>query len=70
MAVQVTLAVRSFVDWSPYTPVAVSGIVRSQIPGHNPVNENLPALANEWFNRYDAGYDVTRWYTAADQQPA
>jgi hypothetical protein len=30
----------------------------------------LPALANEWFNRYDAGYDVTRWYTAADQQPA
>src|SRR6201997_351556 len=43
------------------TLVAVSGIVRSQIPGHNPVNENLPALANEWFNRYDAGYDVTRW---------
>jgi predicted metal-dependent hydrolase len=51
------------------TLVAVSGIVRSQIPGHNPAQENLPALANEWFNRYDDGYDVTRWYTAADQQP-
>jgi len=49
--------------------VAVSGIVRSQIPGHNPANESLPALAKDWFKRYDAGYDVTRWYTAASQQP-
>jgi predicted metal-dependent hydrolase len=50
--------------------VAVSGIVRSQIPGHDPAHEKLPALADEWFRRYEAGYDVTQWYTAADQQSA
>ncbi|GAB3223496.1 metal-dependent hydrolase [Mycolicibacterium hippocampi] len=44
--------------------VALSGIVRSQIPGHDPANEQLPALAQEWFDRYGAGYDVTQWYTA------
>jgi hypothetical protein len=47
--------------------VALSGIVRSQIPGHNPEHEKLPALAAEWFERYDAGYDVTHWYTAGKQ---
>ncbi|MDH6244491.1 metal-dependent hydrolase [Mycobacterium sp. OTB74] len=46
---------------------ALSGIVRSQIPGHNPAHEKLPALAAEWFDRYDAGYDVTHWYTAGKQ---
>ena len=45
--------------------VALSGIVRSQLPNHNPAHENLPALAGEWFDRYEAGYDVTHWYTAA-----
>lgn len=49
--------------------VAMSGVVRSQIPGHNPAHENLPTLAGEWFTRYDAGYDVTHWYTAATKQP-
>lgn len=49
---------------------ALSGIVRSQIPGHNPAHEHLPALADEWFRRYDAGYEVTQWYTAADKQSA
>ncbi|MDO3647928.1 metal-dependent hydrolase [Nocardia mangyaensis] len=44
--------------------VALVGIVRSQMPHHNPAHENLPELANEWFRRYDEGYDVTRWYTA------
>lgn len=44
--------------------VALAGIVRSQMPRHNPAHENLPALADEWFRRYDEGYDVTRWYTA------
>ena len=39
--------------------MALSGIVRSQIPGHNPEHEKLPELAAEWFERYDAGYDVT-----------
>ncbi|MBI3227902.1 MAG: metal-dependent hydrolase [Mycolicibacterium cosmeticum] len=43
---------------------ALSGIVRSQIPGHDPTHENLPVLAAEWFKRYDEGYDVTKWYTA------
>lgn len=47
--------------------VAMSGAVRSQIPGHNPAHEKLPALADEWFARYEAGYEVTQWYTAADQ---
>ena len=46
---------------------ALSGIVRSQIPGHNPEHEKLPELAAEWFERYDAGYDVTHWYTAGKQ---
>jgi len=44
--------------------VAMSGAVRSQIPGHNPAHERLPALADEWFARYEAGYEVTQWYTA------
>jgi hypothetical protein len=45
---------------------AAYGVVRSQIPGHHPANAKLPALAAEWLARYDAGYDVTRWFTAAD----
>ncbi|OHV01317.1 metal-dependent hydrolase [Mycobacterium talmoniae] len=44
--------------------VAMKGVVRSQLPNHNPAHETLPALAGEWFARYDAGYDVTHWYTA------
>ncbi|MFD3593008.1 metal-dependent hydrolase [Nocardia sp. NPDC058640] len=44
--------------------VAMVGIARSQMPGHNPEHEVLPALADRWFRRYDDGYDVTRWYTA------
>jgi predicted metal-dependent hydrolase len=43
---------------------ALVGIVRSQMPRHNPAHENVPALAQEWFDRYDDGYDVTKWYTA------
>lgn len=44
--------------------VALSGVVRSQLPNHNPAHEKLPVLAGQWFDRYDAGYDVTHWYTA------
>lgn len=44
---------------------ALSGIIRSQMPKHDPTHEKLPALAGRWFERYDAGYDCTRWYTAA-----
>ncbi|WP_330253349.1 metal-dependent hydrolase [Nocardia sp. NBC_00565] len=44
--------------------IALVGVIRSQMPKHNPDHEKLPALAGVWFERYDAGYDVTRWYTA------
>lgn len=43
---------------------ALVGVVRSQLPKHNPDHEKLPELAGRWFQRYDDGYDVTRWYTA------
>lgn len=43
---------------------AAYGVARSQIPGHNPAGVKLPPLAIEWLARYDAGHDVTRWYTA------
>ncbi len=46
--------------------VALNGVVRSQIPGHDPTHEKLPALADRWFERYAAGYDVTQWYTAKE----
>ena len=45
---------------------AVTGIVRSQLPNHKPAHEKIPALANEWFARYQQGYDVTQWYTAGN----
>jgi predicted metal-dependent hydrolase len=48
--------------------VAAFGVMRSQIPGHNPAKAKLPALAEEWLSRYEAGYDVTRWYTASENQ--
>lgn len=44
--------------------VALVGVIRSQLPKHNPDHERLPALADVWFDRYENGYDVTRWYTA------
>ncbi|NLU84798.1 metal-dependent hydrolase [Rhodococcus sp. HNM0569] len=43
---------------------ALAGVVRSQMPRHKPAHEKLPALAGEWFAKYDEGYDCTRWYTA------
>ncbi|KAA8882001.1 metal-dependent hydrolase [Nocardia colli] len=43
---------------------ALAGVVRSQLPKHDPTHEQLPELAGRWFERYDAGYDCTRWYTA------
>ncbi|MRH88160.1 metal-dependent hydrolase [Nocardia sp. SYP-A9097] len=44
--------------------IALKGIIRSQLPKHNPATETLPALADVWFRRYEAGYDVSHWYTA------
>ncbi|MEC3916219.1 metal-dependent hydrolase [Nocardia sp. CDC160] len=45
--------------------IALRGIIRSQLPKHDPAHEQTPALADVWFQRYRDGYDVTRWYTAA-----
>ncbi|WP_228001874.1 metal-dependent hydrolase [Nocardia australiensis] len=47
---------------------ALVGVVRSQLPKHNPDHEKLPVLADVWFERYKAGYDVSHWYTAASRQ--
>lgn len=47
---------------------ALKGIVRSQLPKHNPDHEDLPVLAEQWFRKYDEGYDVTRWYTADQKE--
>ncbi|PXX71697.1 putative metal-dependent hydrolase [Nocardia tenerifensis] len=47
---------------------ALAGVVRSQLPHHDPTHEKLPELAHRWFERYDAGYDCTRWYTADQSQ--
>lgn len=56
----------------PHVPLreqvaAALGVMRSQIPGHNPARQKQPALAAQWLARYEAGYDVTRWYTAGNQ---
>ncbi|MGY4712886.1 metal-dependent hydrolase [Mycolicibacterium sp. CBM1] len=59
----------------PHIPLRVQaraalGVIRSQIPGHDPARHKLPPLAAQWLDRYEAGYDVTRWYTAANSDAA
>jgi predicted metal-dependent hydrolase len=44
--------------------VAVTRVLMSQTPFHDPEHEPLPAFADEWFARWDRGGDVTRWYSA------
>lgn len=44
--------------------VAVARVLLSQTPFHNPANEPLPRFADRWFERWNSGGDVTRWYTA------
>lgn len=39
-------------------------IALSQIPFHNPARQPVPAFADQWFARYAAGGDVSRWYSA------
>lgn len=39
-------------------------ILLSQTPFHDPADEPLPELADEWFARWDRGDDITRWYTS------
>jgi predicted metal-dependent hydrolase len=39
-------------------------LLMSQTPFHDPAHNPLPELADRWFERWDSGGDVTRWYTA------
>ena len=59
-------------EFYPHIPLreqaaAAFGVMRSQIPGHNPAKQKIPRFAVEWLARYEAGYDVTHWYTAGNQ---
>ena len=59
----------------PTTPTAFSSVPRkeilvaarrvllSQTPFHDPAHEPLPEFADRWFERWQRGGDVTRWYT-------
>ena len=38
------------------------GLVRSQMPGHDPTHQPLPELADVWLAAYDEGVDVSTWY--------
>jgi predicted metal-dependent hydrolase len=42
---------------------AVVRVLLSQTPFHNPDHQPLPEFADRWFDRWNAGGDVTRWYT-------
>lgn len=44
--------------------VAAARVLLSQKPFHDPAHEPLPEFADRWFGRWDAGDDVTRWYTS------
>ncbi len=49
------------------------GLVRSQVPGHDPTDQPLPAFADEWMAGYDRGVEVATWYgsrAAEDATPA
>jgi predicted metal-dependent hydrolase len=48
------------------TKASVRGILRSQLPGHDPEHQPLPAFAADWIGRFDQGYDVAHWHTAAE----
>lgn len=39
-------------------------VLLSQTPFHDPADEPLPEFADRWLARWDAGGDVTRWYSA------
>ncbi|MCV7344456.1 metal-dependent hydrolase [Mycolicibacterium rhodesiae] len=41
---------------------AIFGLIRSQNPFFDPSGERISAFADEWFERYERGDDVTHWY--------
>ena len=44
--------------------IAAGRVLLSQTPFHNPAHEPLPQFADRWFQRWNSGGDVTRWYTS------
>lgn len=44
--------------------VAAANVLMSQTPYHKPEHATLPEFAQLWFDRWDHGGDVTRWYSA------
>jgi predicted metal-dependent hydrolase len=43
---------------------AYQRVLGSQRPGHDPTGQPLPDFATTWFERYERGDDVTRWYSS------
>lgn len=43
--------------------VAAVRVLLSQTPFHDPAHQPLPTFADEWFDRWNSGGDVTHWYT-------
>lgn len=57
---------------SPFAPasnvemlVLAYRLIRSQVPHHRPQKEPLPAFADTWFDAYEQGNDVTRFYSSS-----
>lgn len=52
---------------------ALRGLLLSQNPYFDPASEAPPTLAQRWFDRYECGEEVTRWYgtmpAQADSDP-
>jgi ring-1,2-phenylacetyl-CoA epoxidase subunit PaaE len=47
----------------PDRKAAGLGVLRSQLPTHDPGDQPLPDFARQWFSRYEAGGDIAHWYT-------
>lgn len=43
-------------------------LLKSQVPHHQPAHEPLPRLADQWFAAWQAGRDITRYYTGGVRQ--
>ncbi len=46
------------------------GLVKSQVPGHDPTHQPLPEFADEWLGAYDEGRDVAHWYASGVRETA
>lgn len=44
--------------------LATGRVLLSQTPFHDPTDQPLPEFADRWFERWNSGGDVTRWYTS------